>query len=504
MLKIMLSVLLLLAIVTLIIAYRVYGHDFSDLDKEDYKYKKFMFLGAFFAERVFHNAHLNWFPKNHLMVRQALSNIYGTSELEERIELYYIQKIGIFILVLFVFVFLAFFTAISITKPVSVTEIPRPSYDEYDKTESYNINISIPDQENVARTVSIDVNKRLPSLEEGKQLIEEHLDDLKKEMLAKNSDFEHIVYDLRLPDKLFYTGFEIYWNFEENTILSGNGKIVEHKELKESKKEVLTAKFYLDDKFYMSEQFPLVILTQEEGFNNEEKVDMAIAEFVERTNEENANEKIILPQWLVDKQIKLEWFDGSETGDVNKPLKYLLFGLVIAIAVYFMFDNELKTETEKRKNQLMMEFPSFVDRFVLLLNSGNSVNNALQMTLADIEEHNPEKLNNPLYRELQITYDEIFDAGISNVIAFENLGKRNQIQLLRSYATLVAQSIKKGDKHIADSLSELVKEAWLNKKNLAKDAGAKASSKLLVPMLILLSSIFILTMLPAFMNLTKL
>ena len=96
-----------------------------------------------------------------------------------------------------------------------------------------------------------------------------------------------------------------------------------------------------------------------------------------------------------------------------------------------------------------------------------------------------------------ITLRQEIQQGISDVDAFENFGRRGRLSSIMKFSSLIGQAIRKGDKEISRSLSGLVQEAWEKKKQLAKEKGAQASTKMMLPLAIMLVAIVVMIMAPA-------
>lgn len=58
------------------------------------------------------------------------------------------------------------------------------------------------------------------------------------------------------------------------------------------------------------------------------------------------------------------------------------------------------------------------------------------------------------------------------------------------------QGMEKGNKELVKMLSEQSQESWNLKKNIAMRDGEKASSKLLIPMMIMFAGILIMVLIP--------
>ena len=84
--------------------------------------------------------------------------------------------------------------------------------------------------------------------------------------------------------------------------------------------------------------------------------------------------------------------------------------------------------------------------------------------------------------------------------AFENFGDRCQVPCYKKFSNLVLQNMKKGSAGFKESLEYEVAVAFEHRKHIAKIKGEEASTKLLLPMGIMLGIVLIIIVMPAFMS----
>ena len=82
--------------------------------------------------------------------------------------------------------------------------------------------------------------------------------------------------------------------------------------------------------------------------------------------------------------------------------------------------------------------------------------------------------------------------------AYEHFGRRCRIPSYNKLATLLSQNIRKGAANLPLLLREESKDAFEERKHLARSMGEKAGTKLLVPMMMLLGITLVIIMVPAF------
>ena len=89
------------------------------------------------------------------------------------------------------------------------------------------------------------------------------------------------------------------------------------------------------------------------------------------------------------------------------------------------------------------------------------------------------------------------ERGISEIQAYENLGKRARCSAYRTFSTLLVQNLRKGGSDMAKILEREADEAFEERKKRARVLGEEAGTKLLLPMLMMLGVVMAVLMVPA-------
>ena len=92
-----------------------------------------------------------------------------------------------------------------------------------------------------------------------------------------------------------------------------------------------------------------------------------------------------------------------------------------------------------------------------------------------------------------------YQAGDCRNDAYEQFGRRAGLQPYMK-ASLLTQSLKKGNRGLSEILRYEAKEAFENRKEAVKRLGEEAGTKLLGPMMILLIIVFIIVTVPAILS----
>ena len=90
--------------------------------------------------------------------------------------------------------------------------------------------------------------------------------------------------------------------------------------------------------------------------------------------------------------------------------------------------------------------------------------------------------------------------GVYEEKAYENLGQRLRLPVYVKLGGLLSQNVRKGSKDLLLVLNQEAKNAFEERKSQARRYGEEAGTKLLLPMVMMLSVVMILIIIPAFLS----
>ena len=225
--------------------------------------------------------------------------------------------------------------------------------------------------------------------------------------------------------------------------------------------------------------------------NDVEKLQQEVRDAVQETNDET-EETVHLPENVGGK--KAVW--SQRQGNTGMIL--LLFGFLIAALYAYSKVRAGEKEAEKRDEEMLIDYPNIVSKLVLLLTAGMSLRKAFARIRTDYRDtlrHGAPK---------RAGYEEIvrmsleMEHGVSELVAYENMGKRCRVNVYRTFSTLLVQNLTKGGDEMAAILSREAQEAYEDRKKRARILGEEAGTKLLLPVLLMLAIVMAILMIPAF------
>ena len=241
-----------------------------------------------------------------------------------------------------------------------------------------------------------------------------------------------------------------------------------------------------------------------EGLTPEKAEEQKLLEFVEKYNSQKDDpDHYYLPSSWNGKGLK--WASPYDnTGN--------LLAAMAVVAAFALIVGTMKEEQKarvKRYEELMMDYPGLILKFTLLVQAGMTVRNAFRKIAIDYKKKNPEetsekkKNKSKQSRKKKAAYEEIvttcyeMEGGISEIEAYRRLGERCGHVKYKTFATLLIQNLQKGSRQMGEMLEKESVEAWDDRKRRARVLGEAATTKLLVPMVLMLIVVMAIVMLPA-------
>lgn len=182
----------------------------------------------------------------------------------------------------------------------------------------------------------------------------------------------------------------------------------------------------------------------------------------------------------------------SALAEGTDKLLLLLVGAVMSGAIYYYFTTQPASQIKKRNEKFMDEFPNAVSTIALLVNSGMILREAWrEVSMANDSE---------LYMEMRKVNEEM-DNGVSEIDALFHFANRCVVPDIKKFTSFIVQGLEKGSKDLANALKNQTDELWELKKQTILKRGELASSKLMIPLMVMFVGVLIMIMGPIMTNL---
>ncbi|PAV28966.1 hypothetical protein CIL05_13375 [Virgibacillus profundi] len=180
--------------------------------------------------------------------------------------------------------------------------------------------------------------------------------------------------------------------------------------------------------------------------------------------------------------------EASDEGYSN-----LLYGFLLLVIITFFLVKDLDKKVKQRKDSIIIELPEFVNKIILLVNAGETVQGAIKKS---VEQNKHNIYESPLYFELNEAVNKM-SANTSFQEVMKDLNYRCGIQEVSIFTTTVMMNYRKGGTLLVQSLKELSVSLWDKRKTVTRIKGEEASSKLVFPIIFIFAAVLLIVIYPA-------
>lgn len=491
---ILFSGLLLLGILILYLIGKDYRkEELKDLDKKEYPLYQIMPIGFFLMDKVIKMDHTS---KMERRTKEQLSLLYGLKASNLRLRLYLSEKIALCLMVLFCMSFLGLiigFKQYGEAYLINGNTLTRPSYNQGTRTYELEANIKMGDE--IKQTnIEVPVSEQRLSINEIETIMDQGIAYIDQHITGENTSLNYVQYPLQLVQKVPQTKLKIRWTSSAPHIMSEDGSI-QYEAIPEDGEVILLTAFLSHGTYEMEYIIPVEVYPRDRDLSYfmEQELRLILQEKEQSVKDEPV---VRLPEVLNEGEINIRWSEPVS----HDALKFLTFGLLVSIMLFFIKDADLRKKVEERNQQLRLDFPEFLNKLTLLIGAGMTVSKAWAKVVQDYsKQKEKEKYHRYLYEEALITWHEI-QGGKSELQAIEHFGKRCKLPEFMKFSSLIIQNLRKGTNTLIEALREQSDEAWNKRKEVAKILGEQASTKLLIPMMLMLLIVLVIIMVPALMT----
>lgn len=282
------------------------------------------------------------------------------------------------------------------------------------------------------------------------------------------------------------------WYFDDYDIIDLDGKLQQEKIPEEGK--MVQAFVELECYGYCVEyHFTFQVFPQK--LNLKEKILQKISKKIEEELKRENENYLYLPNEI--DGIEITWSKKKE----YLVLKVLLLEVITLIAILLEKKEKEKRKMEKRAQQLKLAYPEMIGKITVLLSAGMSIRHAWNIISTQYLKRKEKegKIENPVYEEMLETNREMED-GKSERVAYQHFSERIGMQMYRRFIRLVIQNMNKGSQSLGELLIQETERAYTERSNYARKLGEEAGTKMLFPMMILLSIVMAIVLVPALLS----
>jgi len=398
--------------------------------------------------------------------------------------------------------FLLFFLAQCFAAPssdlINSNYLKRSGYGKH--TETYDITVD--GLTGGKQKLSIPVSARKYSDDEADRAFDACMDYLSVQILGNNLSLDEVSENLSLPSGISKYGMRAEWTSSDINLLDSFGTV------KNADLEVpaeITLKVHLSDgtgegKHSADYELPVRIIPL--NMSEKEKQTRSFLSYLKKQdNAQNTKEGLLLPSEFEGKSLTY-----SQAAKENYSILWIL-GIVCAVLFYFREILDRKKAGEKRKQQLLLDYPEIVSKLMVFIGAGMTIRLAWGSIVGDYEAALEKYKNSGIagkryaYEEMSRAYGQL-KTGVNEGKVYRDFGRSCGLKQYMKLAGLLEQNRKTGIADIRNILNTETAAAWEERKNIARRTGEEASTRLLGPLFIMLMIVMVMIIVPAMMSFT--
>ena len=331
----------------------------------------------------------------------------------------------------------------------------------------------------------VDVEAILPTKEEA----EEYFSIAEKEI---DNDFQMI--NTYVPMQECYAKELVWaeWSFSPWNIVNTDGEI-RFDEVPEEGIIVNASVELSCGEYEEVYQFPFEVKQKEK--TQEEKILTALDEWMESQLQKEGEKEVLLPTEILGN--KLTWSRKQESLTIQ-----ILILEVLALVVLMLFTKQTKTIQEKKRMQMLeREYPELVGKLAILTGAGVSIRQAWNIIATRyLDKRQKNLVSEKEVFESIVKMNRRIKEGENEKIAYQKFANETQNHLYHRLIRLLIGNLEKGNKGMQEALAQESSQAYEQRIISAKKIGEEASTRMLVPLMLMMLVVMAIVMAPAMLD----
>lgn len=285
---------------------------------------------------------------------------------------------------------------------------------------------------------------------------------------------------------------EAEWSFYPRGVVYADGTI-EWERIPEEGCNVsasvnLQCSFY--EKLY---EFDFVIFPKE--YSRKEKLLQIIETQIAEELQKEGSDRLLLPEEV--DGVRLTWTREQE----SLSLKIVLLELLALVAIWYAGKQRAQQQERRLRQDMEMEYPEIVGQLILLLGAGMTIRqawNRISARYLDKRRNNQIK-KNPAYEAILVMNRQLKE-GENERIAYQNFAETTKVMSYYRLVRLLIGNLEKGTGGLCEALEQENRQAYEMRILRAKTLGEEASTKMLLPLILMMLVVMAIVMVPAMLG----
>ncbi len=228
------------------------------------------------------------------------------------------------------------------------------------------------------------------------------------------------------------------------------------------------------------------------GYNN--KLDRDMRKKLLELHEEDFNEFYLRAYWAA--AASYLWIGLLLTALfylATSELMYFGLGLFVTGVMVYTVPSDINKKVEKLHLKVALDLPDYISKIIILTSAGLTLRAAMKKVSEEMS------LPSPLYQLMGQAMHNI-DNGMNENIALDKIVYRCNMPEMRRLIAVIEQNLQRGGSDVTIAMQAIGDEMWNNRKAKAQQIAAEAETKMLFPMMLMMLSVIVMTMVPAILG----
>ena len=335
----------------------------------------------------------------------------------------------------------------------------------------------------------IDVEAMRPTREQAEKYFEDAIAEMEQEFELLN--LEEAV---SLPFREHYVDgiVSAEWNVDPWEAVNVDGTIVYEKIPEEG--VLINISVTLDcGEYERIYQFPLRIPCLEKDLK--EKVLGELNHWIESEMKKEGERNLVLPMELLGHRV----FWSREKS--NLTLSFLVLEVLAVVAIVFMTKQKEEMEERKRTYSLEADYPEVVGQLTLLLGAGMNIRQAWNIIATRYLDNRQKRLlGEKVAYEGIVRMNRRMQEGENEKKAYQEFASEMKNVSYHRLIRLLIGNLEKGSRGMCAVLEQESKQAYEQRVLRAKKAGEEASTRMLMPLMLMMLVVMTIVMAPAMVD----
>lgn len=331
----------------------------------------------------------------------------------------------------------------------------------------------------------IELKEILLTKEQADQYIEGAIQEIEK-------DFS-VITDKIPAKKRYQSGIvEAVWVFDPSDCMDGEGTIRKESIPKEGL--IVNARVGLRCQGYEKAHY-FSFLIPEQILTESERLKADISTYIDTQLKQSGKSQVELPKEI--NGISLKWEEQKQ----NTVLIVLILEVVVMVLLYLSKVEKQKEKEKKQKEDMESDYPKIVGQMTLLLGAGMTIPQAWSRIAFQYKGKRQLELveERPAFEEM-VYINRRMQEGESEREALSHMEQRIPLLSYRRLVHILLNNKSKGGDGLCTELEQETKRAYAKKVHLVRKRGEEASTKMLIPLMLMMMIVIAIVILPAWMQ----